>query len=146
VDKNLLNFISGKGKIALVVASGIATLLLPGGRTPHPHFKIPLEIRENSMSNIKNTHLSELIQQTSRIIWDVVPVNHRHCSEALYHIVRDILFDIKPTAQHTQFGGIIVVLGGDFHQTLLDIQNGYLELAVVLVHNLIFRFKISLII
>jgi hypothetical protein len=62
---NLLNFIRSKGKIALAVASsGIAALLLPGGRTPHSRFKVPLDIRENSMCKVeKNTHLSELIQK-----------------------------------------------------------------------------------
>jgi hypothetical protein len=55
----LLNFIRSQGKIALVVASsGIVALLLPRGRTPHPRFKIPLDIKQNSMCNVKKTHLS----------------------------------------------------------------------------------------
>lgn len=33
---------------------GIAALLLPGGRTSHSRFKIPLEITESSMCNIHN--------------------------------------------------------------------------------------------
>jgi ATP-dependent DNA helicase PIF1 len=54
----LLNFIRSKGKVALVVASsGIAALLLPGGRTPHSRFKITLDIKQNSMCGIKKTHI-----------------------------------------------------------------------------------------
>jgi hypothetical protein len=54
----ILNFIRDQGKFALVIASsGIAALLLPRGRTPHSHFKIPLDIKQNSMCSIKNTHI-----------------------------------------------------------------------------------------
>jgi hypothetical protein len=54
----LLNFVRGQGKIALAIASsGIATLLLSEGRTPHSRFKIPLDIKQNSMCSIKNTHI-----------------------------------------------------------------------------------------
>lgn len=121
----LLSFVRSNGKIALAVASsGIASLLLPGGRSPHSHFKIPLDISQSSMYSIKkNTHLAELIQKTSLIVWDEAPVNHRYCFEALDHTLRDILSETRQNAENKQFGGITVVLGGDFRQTLLVIQN-----------------------
>lgn len=115
----LLSRIRGQGKIALAVASsGIASLLLPGGRTPHSRFGMPLYIQEHSMCAIKkNTKLLGLIEQTSLIIWDEAPMNHKHCFEALDRTLRDIMSSNK------QFGGITVVLGGDFRQTLPVIPN-----------------------
>ncbi|GJZ06286.1 ATP-dependent DNA helicase PIF1-like protein [Tanacetum coccineum] len=45
---------------------GIASLLLPGGRTAHSRFVIPLELLENSTCGIKqNIHLAELMQQAN---------------------------------------------------------------------------------
>jgi hypothetical protein len=122
----ILNSVRSKGKVALAVASsGIASLLLPGGRTPHSRFKIPLDIRENSMCNVKkNTNLAELIQKTSLIIWDEAPVNHRYCFEALNRTLRDMMSDTRPSLEGKQFGNITVVLSGDFRQTLPVIPNG----------------------
>lgn len=120
----LLNYVRSQGKIALAVASsGIASLLLPGGRTPHSRFKLPLDIRQNSMCSIrKNTHLAALIQKASLIIWDEAPVNHRYCFEALDRTLKDIMSDITPHSELKQFGGKTVVLGGDFRQTLPVLQ------------------------
>jgi hypothetical protein len=116
----LLNSVRAEGKIALAVASsGIASLLLPGGRTPHSRFRIPLDIQEHPVCSIKkNTHLAQLIQQTSLVIWDEAPVNHKHCFEALDRTLRDILASNDPSLANKQFGGITDVLGGDFRQTL----------------------------
>ena len=45
--------IRAQGKIALCVASsGIASLLLEGGRTAHSTFKIPLKVNDTSTCNI----------------------------------------------------------------------------------------------
>jgi hypothetical protein len=120
----LLNYVRSQGKIALAVASsGIASLLLPRGRTPHSRFKLPLDIRQNSMCSIrKNTHLAALIQKAPLIIWDEAPVNHRYCFEALDRTLKDIMSDITPHSELKQFGGKTIVLGGDFRQTLPVLQ------------------------
>jgi hypothetical protein len=72
-------------KVALCVASsGIASLLLDGGRTAHSRFKIPIPVFENSHCNIsKNSALSQVLKQTGIIIWDEVPMQHRFAVEAL---------------------------------------------------------------
>ncbi|PKY63284.1 hypothetical protein RhiirA4_302686, partial [Rhizophagus irregularis] len=58
------------GDIALAVASsGIAALLLPGGRTAHSCFKIPINIHEDSTCSIKhNSDLASLLQIAKLII------------------------------------------------------------------------------
>ncbi|XP_075099170.1 uncharacterized protein LOC107776958 [Nicotiana tabacum] len=64
--RTLSSAIRSRGDIVLTVASsGIASLLLPGGRTAHSRFVIPLNVTEDSTCNIKQgneigTHLDEL--------------------------------------------------------------------------------------
>ena len=70
------------------------------------------------MPSRKNTQLAELIQHTSLIIWDEAPVNRKHCFEALDRMLKDIMSSTNNASAHKQFGGITVVLGGDFRQTL----------------------------
>ncbi|KAI3678193.1 hypothetical protein L6452_37477 [Arctium lappa] len=103
------------GKIVLAVASsGIASLLLPSGRTAHSRFKIPLDITNETLCHVqKNTQLAQLLIETSLIIWDEAPMNDRKCFEAVDKTLRDILNE--PTHP---FGGKSVLLGGDFRQTL----------------------------
>ncbi|KAJ1270576.1 hypothetical protein BS78_06G062800 [Paspalum vaginatum] len=122
---SLLNSVRSEGKIALAVASsGIASLWLPGGRTPHSRFRIPLDIHEHSLYCIKkNTHLAELVQETSLIIWDEAPVNHKHCFEALDRTLKDIMASKDSSLSTKQFGGITVALGEAFRQTLPVLPN-----------------------
>lgn len=42
-----------KNIVLHVASSGIAALLLPGGRTAHLRFKIPINMQEHSMCDIK---------------------------------------------------------------------------------------------
>ncbi|KDR70316.1 hypothetical protein GALMADRAFT_40373, partial [Galerina marginata CBS 339.88] len=70
VYNTLCHYFRGQGKIVLCVASsGIAALLLLGGRTAHSSFKIPLKVHESSTCSIgKNSDLAELIRITDLVI------------------------------------------------------------------------------
>jgi hypothetical protein len=126
VWKSILSYIRSKGKIVLAVASsGVASLLLQGGRTAHSRFKITIDIDENTLCDMKRgTNLADLMKECSLIIWDEAPMTHRHCFETLDRTLRDILKQANPIAATTPFGGIPVVLGGDFRQILPVIEGG----------------------
>ncbi|KAH0778727.1 hypothetical protein KY290_005154 [Solanum tuberosum] len=118
--------IRSKGDIVLTVASsGIASLLLPGGRTSHSRFVIPLNINEDSTCNIKQgTPLANLIVKAKLIIWDEAPMMHKYCFEALDKTLRDIISYKDASKAELPFGGKTVVLGGDFRQILPVIPKG----------------------
>jgi len=102
-----------------VASSGIAALLIPGGRTAHSRFGLPISIDELSTCGIDpKSHLAQLIIQTKLIIWDEEPMMHKHCFEALDRSMRDILRDQNGGRLDIPIGGKVVVLGGDFRQVL----------------------------
>ncbi|CAA0825480.1 PIF1 helicase [Striga hermonthica] len=114
------------GKIVLCVASsGIASLLLPGGRTAHSRFLIPLNIHENSSCDIDQVSpLAELIIRCSLIIWDETPMMHKHCFEVVQTLLQAIMGAVDPSNSNKPFGGKSVVFGGDFQQILPVILKG----------------------
>ncbi|OMO57003.1 DNA helicase PIF1, ATP-dependent [Corchorus olitorius] len=85
--------IRSAGKIVLEVASsGIVSLLLPGGRTVHSRFKIPLTIQECSTCIISmGTQHAKLINNADLIVWDEAPMIHRHCVEAMDKTLKEIV-------------------------------------------------------
>ena len=68
--KTLSSTIRSNGGIVVTVASsGIASLLLPGGRTTHFKFAIPVSTTQNSTCNIhQGNDLAELLKITQLII------------------------------------------------------------------------------
>lgn len=99
--------------------TGITSLLLPGGRTADSRFVIPLELMENSTCGIKqNTHLAEPMKQASLIIWDEAPMTQRYGFKALDKTLKDILGYPNVANRERIFGGMNVLLGGDFRQIL----------------------------
>ncbi|XP_006279329.2 uncharacterized protein LOC17874456 [Capsella rubella] len=112
--------IRSKSNIVLNVASsGIAALLLEGGRTAHSRFCMPININEYSMCSIDaESDLAELIREAKLIIWDEAPMMNKHCFETLDRTLQDIM------KCNRIFGGKVVVLGGNFRQILPVIPEG----------------------
>ncbi|XP_076931460.1 uncharacterized protein LOC143596616 [Bidens hawaiensis] len=108
-----------------VALSGIASLVLEGGRTAHSRFLIPINLTEDSQCQVKgNTDVSDLLKKTSLIIWDEAPMIHKHAFEALDRTLKDVMQGDLANTSESLFGGKVVVLGGDFRQNLPAVQNG----------------------
>lgn len=124
VYNTVCNMVRSHGWIVLCVASsGIASLLLCGGRTAHSMFKIPLSLNPESTCPIhKEERLAALIRHTRLIIWDEITMQHRYAAEAVDRTCRDIL-----DTPDRPFGGITMVFGGDFQQILPVVPRGSRE-------------------
>ncbi|GJT83083.1 DNA helicase [Tanacetum coccineum] len=139
--KKIISSLRSQGKIMLEVASsGIASLLLPAGRTTHSRFKIPLELTDESLCHAKKSQLRNLLVETDLIIWGKAPMNDRRCFETLDRTLRDLM-----NAPDILFGGKTIVLGGDFRQTL-SVKKGAtteeLIVASIIESHLWWHFKI----
>ncbi|KAM0067595.1 putative DNA helicase [Helianthus debilis subsp. tardiflorus] len=124
--KTLSVALRSKGEIVLNVASsGIASLLLSGGRTAHSRFHIPINLNEDSICHIKpNSPVAHLLKETKLIIWDEAPMIHKHAFEALDRTLKDISNCDTSKNSETPFGGKVIVFGGDFRQILPVVPNG----------------------
>lgn len=100
-----------------MASSGIAATLLPGGRTAHSRFKIPIMLDDFSSCSIgHDSNIVELIKRTDLIIWDEAPMQHRYSFECLDRSLRDIMKSVDMHRLNMPFGGITILLGGDFRQ------------------------------
>ncbi|MFS7972712.1 putative DNA helicase [Helianthus anomalus] len=124
--KTLSASLRSKGQIVLNVASsGIASLLLSGGRTAHSRFRIPLNLNEDSICSINpDSDIAYLLRKTTLIIWDEAPMVHIHAFEALDRTLKDILTNESETNSQLPFAGKVIVFGGDFRQILPVVPNG----------------------
>lgn len=124
--RTLTAALRSQGEIVLNVASsGIASLLLSGGRTAHARFAIPININEDSICGIRQgSDLAVLLERTKLIIWDEAPMAHKHCFEALDRTCRDVLRSSNPRSLEQPFGGKVIVFGGDFRQILPVVPKG----------------------
>ena len=107
----LLATIRSQNKIVMAIAtSGVAASIMPGGRTAHSRFKIPVTLNDGAFCSFtKQSGTAKLLRTTSLIIWDEVTMMKRQGVEALDNSLRDIM-----DCPNLQFGGKTVVFGGDF--------------------------------
>ncbi|KAJ7568855.1 hypothetical protein O6H91_01G050700 [Diphasiastrum complanatum] len=108
----MLSYVRAQGWIALAVASsGIAALLMKGGRNTHSWFKIPpTELNESSTCNISKQFVSGTLLMACRLI--ISAMAHKYAIECIDRSLRDILSINAP------FGGVPVVFGDDFRHIL----------------------------
>ena len=113
------------GKIALAAAtSGTAATLLPGGKTCHNAFKLPLDMLENRRAKSSITPISpqgQLIQQTAFVLIDEICMQTFRLLQVLNYLFKDC--KISAAEKRAWFGGTTLVVMGDFGQCL-PIVNG----------------------
>ncbi|XP_073359004.1 uncharacterized protein [Aegilops tauschii subsp. strangulata] len=117
----LLAMVRGQKKIAIATAtSGVAASIMPGGRTAHSRFKIPLGIDDGGFCSFtKQSGTAKLLQSASLIIWDEASMTKRQAVKALDNSMRDVM-----SRPDLPFGGKTVVFGGDFRQVLPVVRKG----------------------
>ncbi|KAL1290057.1 hypothetical protein AAHE18_20G101800 [Arachis hypogaea] len=116
---------SEKKMVINVASSGIASLLLPGGKTAHSMFNIPVEPTEDTICRIKkDSPKAEVVRLADLIIWDEAPMTNKLAFEALDRTLQDIMVSVSDRNKDLPFGGKVVVLGGDFRQVLPVIPKG----------------------
>ncbi|XP_074560285.1 uncharacterized protein LOC141816402 [Curcuma longa] len=122
----LLVTLRSQGFTAIAVAtSGVAASVLPGGRTAHSRFKIPLHSSENQVCQLsKQSAVAKLIIQAKLIVWDEASMARRESLESFDSLLKDLMTSDRP------FGGKVVVLGGDFRQTLPVIEKGSKQILI----------------
>ena len=110
----LMSFVRGRQQVVLPFATtGIAATLMKGGRTVHSGFKLPVPLDETSVSKVKqDSPEADLFRKSILIIIDEVTMLPKHGYRCTDMILRELMKCDIP------FGGKVVVIGGDFRQTL----------------------------
>ncbi|RYR52185.1 hypothetical protein Ahy_A06g027104 [Arachis hypogaea] len=123
-DISLKSYVCGdllKGDIVLNIASSGIASFLPNGRTAHLRFKIPLNIIEDSLCNIKpGSSQAMLLLKAKLIIWDEASMVSRYYYEVLDKCLGDIMRFFPTYNKDLSFGGKVVVLSRDFRQFFLS--------------------------
>lgn len=88
---------------------------MEGGKTAHSALKLPLNVAEQEypVCNItRSSARGQLLMRCKIIIWDECTMAHRKSLEALDKTLQDLRKNTR------LMGGILLLLSGDFRQTL----------------------------
>jgi hypothetical protein len=115
-----LSTIRGQGNSASPVAStGIASNLLPGGRTYFSLFKLPVPLLDNSTSSMRMTSQeASSLRESKLLLWDESTMAPSVALTAVDKLLQEVMTSTKP------FGNKVLLLGGDFRQTLPVVPHG----------------------
>ena len=124
---SVLEGVRKEGKIALATAyTGIAAILLPGGATLHTKMKVPTKAEEiqNPTAYLKCTHAKsgtrKLLEakETSLLIIDEVTMVESNIFLMIDRTLRQRIRGTIEKPHPKPFGGLTVVVSGDWRQTL----------------------------
>lgn len=113
--KVLLSKLRSEGRLASAYAfTGIASNLLSGGRTIHSGFKLPLNLHESAVSSMSlKSEQARSLFHSKLIVIDEISMLPKHGLRCIDRLLRDIMSN-----PDLPFGGKVIVVGGDFRQTL----------------------------
>ena len=122
IYQTLHNRLVGNGKQVLCVAySGIAASLLPKGQTAHSAFKLKLDmVPDERNASLQRMHRKDAdkLRALDVIIWDEFTMVPKWTLDAVDQLFRDL-----SGRRDVAFGGVRIVAGGDFRQTLPIVKN-----------------------
>lgn len=92
--KKVLHYTRMQGKIALAVSmSGIAALLLPGGRTAHSRFRLPVPVPlDHCVCNVSaRSATARLLRDSAVIVFDQAPTIIRSMMHAVDILLQELM-------------------------------------------------------
>uniref|UniRef100_A0A8R1I5I4 ATP-dependent DNA helicase n=1 Tax=Caenorhabditis japonica TaxID=281687 RepID=A0A8R1I5I4_CAEJA len=98
--------------------TGIASTLLPNGRTSASLFKLNIGNDSKTSNHSKGSKEAKKLKEVDVIIWDECSMISKTALETADFVLRDLTDSPFP------FGGKLMVLGGDFRQILPVIRRG----------------------
>jgi ATP-dependent DNA helicase PIF1 len=108
-------------KVVCVALTGIAATLLPKGQTVHSAFKVPIPTLESSTCGLRSQGSGRVRMRNCKLlVWDKAPMSHRYVLKCVNWLFQDIM------QNQDLFGGKVLLLGGDFLQTLPVVQGATL--------------------
>ncbi|XP_023312434.1 uncharacterized protein LOC108916109, partial [Anoplophora glabripennis] len=118
--QTIITKLRGEGLPVLVTSpTGIAASLLKGGRTLHSTFKLPFDINETTTSGVTpRSAEGRYLATAPLLIIDEISMVTNLTFNIIERALRDICNDNRP------FGNKVVLLGGDFRQTLPVVVGG----------------------
>jgi hypothetical protein len=117
------HFLMSRGKPVCNMAwSGIAATLLINGRTVHSVFGLPLHCEKQAFACAisPDSVLGRTLANYDAFIIDEVSMVPRHALDAIDGLLREL----HPSNRSLPFGGVSVLLGGDFRQISPVVRGG----------------------
>ncbi|TMS34340.1 hypothetical protein L596_001962 [Steinernema carpocapsae] len=113
---SLISHIRSSNKTYLGTAStGIAALLLRGGRTAHSTFRIANDLTEENTPTINfESRYAEAIRNASMILIDEVSMMNKTVLHYIEKVIKSV--HLEPELRDLPFAGKVIILSGDFKQ------------------------------